>query len=96
MRETVDVVNDTNHFRYAGTGVEEIASRINAYEAPFRMETERPDRVDFSDESPATLEISGIRSEKENQTQRQYVTDCLLDRRLAELGVRAVLMMGAS
>ena len=94
QRETIGFVNDMNRMRYERTGDEEIASRINAYELAFRMQTEAPDLVDLSDESPETIAMYGI--ESDNEHRRQYATNCLLARRLVERGVRTVLMMDAS
>src|SRR5690606_18924551 len=72
----------------------EIDSRIAAYELAFRMQMEAPELMDFSDESPETLEMYGI--ESENEHRRQYATNCLLARRMVQRGVRFVLMMDAS
>ena len=94
QRETIGFVNEMNRMRYERTGDEEIASRINAYELAFRMQTEAPDLVDLSDESPETIAMYGI--ESDNEHRRQYATNCLLARRLVERGVRTVLMMDAS
>ncbi len=94
QRSTLDFVNDMNRMRRRETGDEEIASRIAAYELAFRMQTEAPDLVDFSDETPETLAMYGIDSGNEHR--RQYATNCLLARRLVERGVRFVMMMDAS
>ncbi|MDE0104481.1 MAG: DUF1501 domain-containing protein [Bryobacterales bacterium] len=94
QRETISFVNDMNRMRHERTGDAEIASRINAYELAFRMQTEAPDLVDLSSESPETLEMYGINSDNEHR--RQYATNCILARRLVERGVRTVLMMDAS
>lgn len=94
QRQTLDFVGDMNRMRLAETGDAEIESRIAAYELAFRMQMEAPELVDFSDESPATLEMYGI--ESDNEHRRQYATNCLLARRMVERGVRFVLMMDAS
>ena len=91
---TIEMINDLNRMQRADTGDAEIASRIASYELAFRMQMEAPDLVDFSGESPATLEMYGLNSD--NQHRRQYATNCLLARRLVERGVRFVLMMDAS
>jgi len=51
-----------------------------------------PELVDFSKESPETLEMYGVNKEPT----KQFGTNCLLARRLVERGVRFVMMMHAS
>jgi hypothetical protein len=94
QQATIEMINDLNQMRQTRTGDMEIASRMASYELAFRMQMEAPDLVDFSKESPATLEMYGINSE--NPHRRQYATNCLLARRMVERGVRFVLMMDAS
>jgi hypothetical protein len=94
QRSKLSFINDLNRMHQAETGDVEIASRISSYELAFRMQTEAPDLADFSDESPATLEMYGLNSD--NKHRKQYATNCLLARRLVERGVRFVLMMDAS
>jgi hypothetical protein len=94
QRATLDLVNDLNRMHQAETADLEIASRIASYELAFRMQMEAPGLMDFSDESPETIEMYGLNSD--NQHRRQYATNCLLARRLIERGVRFVLMMDAS
>jgi len=91
---TIDLVNDLNRLRHAETADMEIASRIASYELAFRMQMEAPDLVDFSDESPATLEMYGLNSDSAHR--REYARNCLLARRMIERGVRFVLLMDAS
>lgn len=59
---------------------------IESFELAFRMQTETPELVDFSTESPATLALYGIGEEPTDKMGRQ----CLLARRFAEAGVRFV------
>ncbi len=94
QKATLDVVRDLNAERYEKTGDREIASRIASYELAFRMQTEGPDLMDFSNESEATLAMYGLHSGNEHR--RQFATNCLLARRMVERGVRFVLMMDAS
>jgi Protein of unknown function (DUF1501) len=91
---TLEMINDMNRMHQADTGDTEIASRIASYELAFRMQMEAPDLVDFSDESPATLEMYGLNSDDRHR--KQFATNCLLARRMVERGVRFVLMMDAS
>ena len=94
QRRTIDFVGDMNRLHEEQVGDPEIDSRIAAYELAFRMQMEAPGLMDFSDESPETLEMYGIESESEHR--RQYAVNCLLARRMVERGVRFVLMMDAS
>jgi hypothetical protein len=94
QQATLEFVNDLNRMHQTKTGDVEIASRIASYELAFRMQTEAPDLVDFSDESPATLEMYGMNSD--NKHRREYARNCILARRMVERGVRFVLMMDAS
>ena len=56
------------------------------------MQTAGPELLDFSKESPATLEMYGVNKEPT----RPFATNCLLARRLVERGTRFVMMMHAS
>ncbi len=94
QQATLGLVNDLNRMREAETGDAEIASRIASYELAFRMQMEAPELLDFSGESPATLEMYGLNSD--NQHRREYARNCLLARRMVERGVRFVLLMDAS
>jgi len=64
----------------------EIASRIASYELAFRMQSAGPELLDFSKETPSTLEMYGINDE----VTRPFAANCLLARRLAERGVRFI------
>ena len=92
QRAALDAVRDLNQERLAETGDMEIASRIASYELAFRMQMAGPELADFSKESPATLEMYGVN----NETTKQYATNCLMARRMVERGVRYVMLMHAS
>ncbi|MCU1263529.1 MAG: hypothetical protein JWO80_6414 [Bryobacterales bacterium] len=92
QRAGLDVLRDLNQEHYKSTGDEEIASRIASYELAFRMQSAGPELLDFSKESPATLEMYGVNKE----ATRPYATNCLLARRMVERGVRFVMLMHAS
>ncbi len=85
-------INDLNMERYLATGDREIASRMAAYELAFRMQAEAPKILDFSDESPATMEMYGVGQEP----MKDYARNCLMARRLVERGVRFVMLAHAS
>ena len=92
QRSGLDAVRDLNEEHLADTGDREIASRINSYELAFRMQMAAPELLDFSKESPETLEMYGVNKE----ITRPYATNCLLARRMVERGVRFVMLMHAS
>jgi uncharacterized protein (DUF1501 family) len=92
QRASLDVLRDLNQERLETTGDAEIASRISSYELAFRMQAAGPDLLDFSKESPSTLDMYGVNAEKT----RAFGTNCLLARRMVERGVRFVMLMHAS
>jgi len=92
QRARLDAIREMNQEHAEQTGDGEIASRIQSYELAFRMQSAAPELLDFSKESPATLEAYGIN----NETTRAFGTNCLLSRRLVERGVRFVQVMHAS
>jgi hypothetical protein len=85
-------INDLNMERYLATGDREIASRMAAYELAFRMQMEAPKILDFSDESPATMEMYGV----DQEPMHDYARNCLMARRLVERDVRFVMLAHAS
>jgi len=85
QRRTLDVLKELNTERLAATGDPEIATRINAYEMAFRMQTSGPELMDLSKESKETLADYGVEPGKPS-----YAVNCLLARRLVERGVRFV------
>lgn len=99
QRAGLDTVRDLNYLHYQYTSDPEVLSRISNYELAFRMQTAAPELLDFSDESPETLEAYGVnRSEGGFAKDRNGGTDefksfannCLLARRLVERGVRYI------
>ncbi len=92
QRASLDVLRDLNQERLETIGDAEISSRISSYELAFRMQAAGPDLLDFSKESPSTLDMYGVNAEKT----RAFGTNCLLARRMVERGVRFVMLMHAS
>jgi hypothetical protein len=86
QRLVIDAVTALNRQRLHATGDAEIATRINAAEMAFRMQSSAPELMDTSGETPATLEMYGIRDPQE----ASFARNCLLARRLVERGVRFV------
>ncbi len=67
-------------------GNAELEAVINSYELGWRMQSNAPDALDLSDESPQTLDLYGVGSKPTDTFGRQ----CLMARRLAERGVRYI------
>ncbi|PYV93802.1 MAG: sulfatase [Acidobacteria bacterium] len=92
QRAALDTIRDLNEQSYVNTGDLEIASRIASYELAFRMQAAAPELLDFSKESPSTLEMYGV----EKEPTKPFATNCLLARRMIERGVRFVQLFHAS
>jgi hypothetical protein len=86
QRKVVDVIKDLNLKRLVETGDAEIATRINAYEMAFQMQSSAPDLMATDQESQETLDLYGIKDPKESS----FARNCLLARRLVERGVRFI------
>jgi hypothetical protein len=86
QRQLVDVVRQLNQKRLDETGDQEIATRINAYELAYKMQSSAPELMDTTGESAETLELYGIKDPNESS----YARNCLLARRLVERGVRFI------
>jgi Protein of unknown function (DUF1501) len=85
QRRTLDTVKELNERRLDLMGDPEIATRINAFELAYRMQSSAPDLMDISKESAATLESYGAKP-----GEASFANNCLLARRLVERGVRFV------
>jgi hypothetical protein len=85
QRDFVDAVSALNRERLGVTSDPEIATRINAYEMAYRMQTSAPELMNLKGESQATLDLYGA-----TQGGNSYANNCLLARRLVERGVRFV------
>ncbi len=64
----------------------EIETRIAQYEMAFQMQTATPELIDFSDETPETLDLYGVKTPGDGS----FAANCLMARRLLERGVRFV------
>jgi hypothetical protein len=104
QRRTIEALRDLNRQRHVHVGDPEIHSRIAAYELAFRMQSAAPELLDFSGETPETLERYGVNRQETRKGGRGYqpgvfrafATNCLLARRLVERGVRFVNLYHAS
>jgi hypothetical protein len=85
QRDTIDAIRDLNLKRLVDTGDEEIRTRISAYEMAYRMQSSAPSLIDLSNETPATLDLYGVKPGESS-----FARNCLLARRLVERGVRFV------
>jgi len=85
QREFVDLTNQLNRERLQVTGDPEIATRIDAYEMAFRMQTSAPELMDLADEPAHVLAAYGAEAGPSS-----FANNCLLARRLIERGVRFV------
>ncbi|MDQ2901742.1 MAG: DUF1501 domain-containing protein, partial [Acidobacteriota bacterium] len=85
QRDSLDTIRDLNQARLGITGDPEIATRINAFEMAFRMQSSAPELMDLSKEPQSVLDMYGAVPGKPS-----FANDCLLARRLVERGVRFV------
>ncbi len=92
QEDSLDLIRRMNQRRLGVVGDPEIATRINAYEMAYRMQTRAPELMDLSGEDPKTLELYGA---KPGDPKARFANSCLLARRLAERGVRFVQLYHA-
>lgn len=85
QRDSLDTMRRMNEMRLGVMGDPEIATRINAYEMAYKMQSSAPELMDISRESKTTLEMYGAEPGKPS-----FANNCLLARRLVERGVRFV------
>jgi len=88
-RTLLDALGELNAQGFGRLGDPEIETRIAQYEMAFRMQSSVPDLVDFSSESPATLELYGPDVTKSGT----FAASALLARRMVERGVRCVQIL---
>jgi hypothetical protein len=87
QRSQLDLLQRINRDKLAEDKVNsELEGVIESYELAFRMQTAVPRIMDFSSESPSTLEDYGIGGGPTDNFGRQ----CLMARRFAEAGVRFI------
>src|SRR5258708_2898218 len=85
QRDVVDAAQKLNALENVIDDDPEIATRINAYETAFRMQTSVPELMDVSNEPKHILEMYGTPG-----GDGSFAANCLLARRLAERGVRFI------
>ena len=84
-RRLLDGVRELNQLKLESIGDPEIATRIEAFEMAYRMQTSVPELMDISKEPASVREAYGAEPGKSS-----YANNCLLARRLAERGVRFI------
>jgi hypothetical protein len=84
-RESLDTLRDLNRRTLESLGDPEIATRIEAFEMAYRMQTSVPELMDISSEPHYIHELYGTEPGKSS-----FANNCLLARRLIERGVRFV------
>jgi hypothetical protein len=98
QRQQLDLLQKLNQDRLAADKVNpELEGIIESYELAFRMQSAVPKVMEFSDESPATLEAYGIngggggaRGKGGGGGTDNFGRQCLMARRFAEAGVRFI------
>src|ERR1044071_5664237 len=87
-RKLLDAVQQLNQIQLGAIGDPEIATRIEAYEMAYRMQTSVPDLMDIAKEPKEILEMYGAEPGKPS-----FANNCLLARRLAERDVRFIQLV---
>ncbi|MGI8965162.1 MAG: DUF1501 domain-containing protein [Limisphaerales bacterium] len=87
-RQLLDGVQALNKIQLGQLADPEIATRIEAYEMAYRMQTSVPDLMDISKEPKAVLDLYGAEPGKAS-----FANNCLLARRLAERDVRFIQLV---
>jgi hypothetical protein len=85
QRDSLDAINQLNRLHLEQVGDPEIATRINAFEMAYRMQSTAPEVMDLGLESQSTLDAYGAVPGASS-----FANNCLLARRLVERGVRFV------
>jgi len=85
QRQTLDLIQQLNQRQLSLVGDPEIATRMEAYEMAYRMQSRAPELMDYSDEDAATLQMYGAEPGKAS-----FANNCIMARRLAERGVRFI------
>jgi len=86
QRAALDTLKRLNQHTLDDMADPETATRIQAYETAYRLQSSAPELMDLSQESQATLDAYNIKDVKETS----FARNCLLGRRLLERDVRFV------
>lgn len=85
QRDFFDLVGSLNQQRLDVVGDPEIATRIQACQMAYRMQSSAPELMDIAAEPPHILDLYGAEPGKNS-----FANNCLLARRMIERGVRFV------
>ncbi|MCR9202761.1 MAG: DUF1501 domain-containing protein [Planctomycetaceae bacterium] len=85
QKQVVDAIRQLNQMQADLTSDPEIATRIEAYETAFRMQSSVPELMDMTSEPKHIQELYGTKG-----ADGSFAANCLLARRLVERGVRFV------
>ncbi|HEX3870341.1 MAG TPA: DUF1501 domain-containing protein [Pirellulales bacterium] len=85
QKDSLDAIRALNEHRLTEMRDPEIATRSQAFEMAFRMQSAAPELMDLGGETKETLEMYGAEPGKSS-----FANNCLLARRLVERGVRYV------
>ncbi|MDG2389317.1 MAG: DUF1501 domain-containing protein [Planctomycetaceae bacterium] len=85
QRDSLDLIRKLNQNQYQKLNDPQIATRIDAYEMAYRMQTRAPELMDLGAETKETLKSYGAEPGKAS-----FANNCLLARRLIERGVRFI------
>ena len=85
QRRVVEAVKGLDQIRNESIKIDDINTRISAYEMAFRMQASIPELMDFSNEPKHIIDMYGAQP-----GDGSYATNCLLARRLAERGSRFI------
>jgi hypothetical protein len=90
QRQQLDFLRKLNeaHAAQGRAADDRLAARIETFERAFRMQVEAPDAFDLSDETEATKKAYGIGQPETDE----YAQRCIIARRMAERGVRFVIV----
>lgn len=94
QRDVLRLTQSLNHAHRAerGSEVDDLSSRIAAYELAFRMQSAVPEAVDLAKETRATQSLYGL----DDAVSAPFGRSCLMARRLVERGVRFVQIFTGS
>jgi hypothetical protein len=90
QRKELDLLRWFNEKHAAAhSDTSDLEARIAAYELAFRMQSQAPELVDLTGETPATRKLYGL----DDAVSEPFGRQCLLARRMVERGVRFVMAL---
>src|SRR5262249_40275426 len=93
QRRQLDLIQSLNkEYLHKATADAELEGVIESYEMAFRMQSSVPGVLDLAGETEATKKMYGL----DSQPTRDFGTQCLIARRMAEKGVRFIEISNAN